>query len=137
MFLPVHPTIWYSVRCVAGLRRVLPLSVFTRQWTGRSTAAGTPVEISTPTLQQETVISCSYSLAKFPSVVAHETRRSQQCCQELRSVGVVYAHSIFNVPRRHFDGNLEPVGICMLDQTCDDLNIEIKRNLWITLTVNF
>lgn len=137
MFPPEHSTIWYSVRCVAGPQRALTLNVFTRRCARRSTAAGTPVEISTPTLQQETVISCSYSLAKFPSVVAHETQRSQQCCHELRSVGVVYAHSIFNVPRRHFDGNPEPVGICMLDQTCDDLNIEIKRNLRITLTVNF
>lgn len=97
----------------------------------------TPVEISTPALKQKTVISCSYFFANFPSVVAHETHRSQHCCHELRTAGVVYAHLIFNVPVRHFDGNPEPIEICMIDQTCEDLNIETKRNLCITLTVNF
>lgn len=119
----------------AGLQQVV--IVFKRHCSRQSSMAETPVEISTPALKQKLVISCSYSLANFPSVVAHETQRSQRCCHELHTVGVVYAHSIFNVPIRHFDGNPEPKGICMLDQTCDDLNIEIKRNLWITLTVNF
>lgn len=137
MFLPEPSTVWYSIRCCARLQHALTLNVFKRRCSGQSAAAETPVEISTPALQQKAVISCSHSLASFPSAAAHETQRSQQCCHEPRSVGVVYAHSIFNVPVRHFDGNPEPIGICMLDQTCDDLNIEIKRNLWITLAVNF
>lgn len=137
MFLPEHPTVWYSRRCFAGLQQVVTVDVFKRQCSRQSTAVETPVEISTPALKQKTVISCLYSLANFSGFVAHETQRSQQCCHELRTVGVVYAHSIFNVPIRHFDGNPEPKGICMLDQTYDDLNIEIKRNLCITLTVNF
>ena len=132
MLLPQHPTVWYSIRCFARLQQVVTQNVFKRQCSRQSTAAQTPVEISSPALKQKTVISCSYSLANFPSFAAHETQRSQQCCHELCSVGVVYAHSIFNVPIRHFDGNPEPMGICMLNQTCDDLNIEIKRNLWIT-----
>lgn len=137
MFLPEHIMAWYSIRCVAELQQVVTLNVLERQCSRQSTATEKPVEISTPALKQKTVISCSYSLADFPSVVACEAQRSQQCFHELRSVGVVYAHSIFNVPIRHFEGNPEPIGICTLDQTCDDLNIEIKRNFWIILTVNF
>lgn len=53
------------------------------------------------------------------------------------TVGVVYAHSIFNVPIRHFDGNPEPEGICMLDQTCDDLNIEIKETFGLHWLLTF
>lgn len=128
IFLPEHPTVWYSVRCFAGFQQVVTVNVFKKQYIRQSTAE-TPVEISTPALKQKTVISCSSSLANFPNVVVHETHRSQQCCHELCTVGVVYAHSIFNVSIRHFDGSPEPKGICMLDQTCDDLNIEIKRNL--------
>lgn len=104
------------------------MNVFKKQYIRQSTAE-TPVEISTPALKQKTVISCSSSLANFPNVVVHETHRSQQCCHELCTVGVVYAHSIFKVSIRHFDGSPEPKGICMLDQTCDDLNIEKKKNI--------
>lgn len=110
---------------------------FQRQCLRLSTTE-TPVEISIPTLQQKTIISCSYSLTNFPSIVAHKLHRSQQCCHKLRAFGfgLVYAHSIFNVPIRHFDQNLKPKGICMLDQAYDDLNIKMKRNLCLTLNLN-
>lgn len=114
MFLPEHPTVWDSRRYFAGLQQVVTVSVFKRQCSRQRAAVKTPVEISTPAPKQKTVISCLYSLANFSSFVAHETRRSQQCCHELRTVGVVYAHSIFNVPIRHFDGNPEPKGFACL-----------------------
>lgn len=111
------------------------MNAFKRQCL-RPSIAETPVEISTPALKQDTIISCSYSLSSFPSIVAHKLHRSQQSCHEFHPFGVVYSHSIFNVPIRHFDQNLKPKGICMLDQAYDDLNIEMKRNLCLTLTVN-
>lgn len=79
----------------------------------------TPIEISTPALKQKMVISCSYSLASFP-IVAREAHRSQQRCHELPMAGFVYDYSIFNLTVRHFDGNPEPIGICMINQTCED-----------------
>lgn len=104
---PTTPQVWQSVRCLAWLQQAGVMNAFKRQYLRLSTAE-IPVEISTPALKQNTIISCWYSLSNFPSIVAHKSHRSQQCCQELHAFGVVYTHSIFNVPIRHFDQNLKP-----------------------------
>lgn len=86
----------------AVYQQVVTLKDFKRQYI-RQKAVAIPVEHTIRAPKQKIIISCLYSHANYPSVDVYELQRSLQYQLKLQAAGVVYAHSIFNVPVRCLD----------------------------------